>query len=125
MILRIKMIKKIISVKEYCKLKQITDAAARKHIAQGKVISVSLDDQVFIVIESNEVDLLKQKLLVVKEKMKTLQAEALLYTTQQEQITKLENKIDILENKLEGQRESKEELYEKVIGQYDRLLPRP
>lgn len=119
------MIKKIISVKEYCKLKQITDAAARKHIAQGKVTSVSLDDQVYIVIESNEVDLLKQKLLIAKEKIKTLQAEALLYTTQQEQIIKLESKIDVLENKLEGQRESKEELYEKVIGQYDRLLPRP
>lgn len=118
------MIKKLLTVKEYCKTNQITDAAARKHISSGKVISVAIEDQAHIVIDSNEIDALKTRLQTAREKIKTLQAEALLYTTQKEHILKLENKIENLENKLERQRESKEELYEKVIGQYDRLLPR-
>lgn len=118
------MIKKLLTVKEYCKLNQITDAAARKHIAHGKVVAISLDEQAYIVVESNEIDTLKTKLQISNQKIKTLQAEALLYTTQKEQIIKLENKIESLENKLEGQQESKERLYEKVIGQYDLLLPR-
>lgn len=118
------MIKKILTVKEYCKVNKITDAAARKHITLGKVVAVSLEDQAYIVVESNEIDVLKNKLQLAREKIKTLQAEAVLYTTQEERIIKLENKIESLEDKIEGQRESKEELYEKVIGQYDRLLPR-
>ena len=118
------MIKKLLTVKEYCKINQITDAAARKHIAHGKVVAVSLEDQACIVVESNEIDTLKTKIQISNQKIKTLQAEALLYTTQKEQIIKLENKIEVLEDKLEEQRESKEGLYEKVIGQYDRLLPR-
>jgi phage shock protein A len=118
------MIKKLLSVKEYCKLKQITDAGVRKQIATGRIISVSLEDQVFVVVESNEIDLLKSSLRSAREKIKTLNAEALLYVNQSETIKKLENKIDQLESKLDDQRDSKEELYQKVIGQYDRLLPR-
>jgi predicted site-specific integrase-resolvase len=118
------MIKKLLTVKEYCKLNQITDAAARKHISSGKVVAVSFEDQAYIIVESNEINTIRIKLQVAREKIKTLQAEALLYTTQRDQIIKLENKIESLENKLEGQQESKERLYEKVIGQYDLLLPR-
>lgn len=118
------MIKKLLTVKEYCKVNNITDAAARKHISSGKVVSVSIEDQVHIVVDSNEVDLLKTKLQSTREKIKTLQAEALLYLNQSDRIIKLESKIDSLEDKLEVLRNGKEELYEKVIVQYDRLLPR-
>lgn len=124
MILRNIMIKKLLTIKEYCKLNNITDAGARKQIATGKALSVSIDDQTYIVTESNEIDLLKASLRSAKEKIKTLQAEANLYINQSEQIKKLESKIETLENKLEDQRDSKEELYQKVIVQYDRLLPR-
>lgn len=118
------MIKKLLTIKEYCKLNNITDAGVRKQIATGKAVSVSIDDQTYIVTESNEIDLLKASLRSAKEKIKTLQAEANLYINQSEQIKKLESKIETLENKLEDQRDSKEELYQKVIVQYDRLLPR-
>jgi len=118
------MIKKLLTIKEYCRLNKITDAGARKQIASGKVVSVSVEEQSYIVVESNEVEVLKASLKSAREKIKTLQAEALLYLNQSEQIEKFEKKIELLENKLESQRESKEELYEKVIGQYDRLLPR-
>lgn len=118
------MIKKLLKIKEYCKLKSMTDAGVRKQIATGKAVSVSIDDQTYIVTESNEIDLLKASLKSAKEKIKTLQAEANLYINQAEQIKKLEKKIETLESKLEDQRDSKEELYQKVIVQYDRLLPR-
>ena len=118
------MIKKLLTIKEYCRLNKITDAGARKQIASGKVVSVSFEEQSYIVVESNEVEALKASLKSAREKIKTLQAEAILYLNQSERIEKLESKIELLENKLESQRESKEELYEKVIGQYDRLLPR-
>jgi hypothetical protein len=118
------MIKKLLSIKEYCKLKQITDAGVRKQISTGRIVSVSLEDQAFVVVESNEIDLLKVSLRSAREKIKTLQAEALLYVNQSDIIKKFENKIEQLENKLDDQRDSKEELYQKVIGQYDRLLPR-
>lgn len=118
------MIKKLLTIKEYCKLHNITDGGARKQISTGKAISVLIDDQTYIVAESNEIDLLKASLKSAREKIKTLQAEANLYVNQSEQIKKLESKIETLESKLEVQRDSKEELYQKVIVQYDRLLPR-
>ncbi|MDP3445494.1 MAG: hypothetical protein Q8T08_21760 [Ignavibacteria bacterium] len=118
------MLKKLLSIKEYCKLNKITDAGARKQISSGKVVGVSIEDQAYIVIESNEIELLKASIRSAREKIKTLQAEALLYLNQSEQIKKLESKIEALENKIDVQRDSKEELYQKVIGQYDRLLPR-
>jgi predicted RNase H-like nuclease (RuvC/YqgF family) len=118
------MIKKLLTIKEYCKINKITDSAVRKQITTGKAIAVSIEDQTYIVTESNEIDLLKASHRSAREKIKTLQAEANLYINQSEQIKKLESKIEALENKIDEQRNSKEELYEKVIGQYDRLLPR-
>lgn len=109
--------KKLITIKEYCKLQKITDAGARKQIVSGKIASVTLDDQTYIVIESNEVDLLKASLRSAREKIRTLQAQALLYSNQSEYIKKLETKIEELESK-------KDVLYEKVIGQYALMLPR-
>lgn len=109
--------KKLLTVKEYCKLQKITDAGARKQIASGRIAGVTLDDQTYIVIESNEVDLLKASLRSAREKIRTLQAQALLYSNQSEYIKKLETKIEELENK-------KDVLYEKVIGQYALMLPR-
>ncbi len=116
--------KKLITIKEYCKLQKITDAGTRKQIASGKAISVALDDQTYIVIESNEVDLLKASLRSAREKIKTLQAQALLYLNQSEHIEELKNKVELLEGKLDAQRDDKEKLYEKVIGQYALMLPR-
>lgn len=116
--------KRLLTVKEYCKLQKITDAGARKQIVSGRIISVILDDQTYIVIESNEVDLLKASLKSAREKVKTLQAEALVYLNQSEQIKRLENKVELLEEKLDIQRDDKEKLYEKVIGQYALMLPR-
>lgn len=114
----------LLTVKEYCAINSITDAGARKQISTGRVVGITLDDQTYVVVESNEVDLLKASLKSSREKIRTLQAQALLYSNQSEQINELKNKVELLEEKLDTQRDDKEKLYEKVIAQYDRLLPR-
>lgn len=118
------MIKKLLTVKEYCKVKEITDAGARKHIQSGKVPSVEIDGIAYVVIESAEIDTLKASLRSARERTKTLDAKLLRFTDQSEKIEKLEAKIESLEAKLDAQRDSKEKLYEQVIGEYNRLLPR-
>lgn len=114
----------LLTVKEYCAINNITDAGARKQITTGRMVAINLDDQTYVVVESNEADLLKASLKSAREKIKTLQAQALLYLNQSEHIEELKNKVELLEGKLDAQRDDKEKLYEKVIAQYDRLLPR-
>lgn len=107
----------LLTVKEYCKLQKITDAGARKQISTGRVVGITLDVQTYVVAESNEVDLLKASLKSSREKIRTLQAKALLYSNQSEYIKKLEEKIEELGNK-------KDAIYEKVIAQYALIAPR-
>jgi hypothetical protein len=110
------------SLKEYCKNESITDAGARKRISQKLVKSIQLDGHLYIIQESNEVYELKNKIKILNSKIKELKSSVLIYTKQDEQISKLENKIEKLEFENEKQRNSKEELYEKIIGQMDRLI---
>lgn len=121
---RNKLMKILLTVKDYCKINSITDAGARKQIATGKLVGITFDDQTYVVVESNEVDLLKASLKSSREKIKTLQAQALLYSSQSEHIEELKNKVELLEGKLDTQRDDKEKLYEKVIAQYAIMLPR-
>jgi hypothetical protein len=109
-------------IKEYCKKHSITDAGARKRVAQKLVKSCQLVGNLYIIEESNELEALKNKNRLLNSKIKELKSSALIYVKQEELINKLENKVELLENKLESQRNSKEELYEKVIGQMDRLI---
>ena len=45
------MILKLLTVKEYCKISKITDAAARKKIKNNSVKHCIFNDQTYIVIE--------------------------------------------------------------------------
>lgn len=106
----------LVSVKDYCKKFNITDAAVRKKIKTETLTSVIYDDITYVVIESDEIYKLKNQLKLKTQQLKTIQNELLLYTNQKETIDKLEAKIEKLEDKLEHTTEKKEELYEKVIG---------
>ena len=117
------MILKLLTVKEYCKIKKITDAAARKQIKNNSVNHCSYGDQVYIVIEDGTEEKQKNKIKLLNSNIKALRNEIKQYTNQNETIEeqkrtieKLEIKIDKLEEKLEAQYTKKEELYEKVIG---------
>ena len=111
-----KLTKELITVKEYCNKHKISDAAVRKKINNNKVISLIYEDITYIVIESNEKEKLKINIKLKNQKLKTLEQEKHFYENQKETIIKLENKIEKLEEQLEKQRDTKEELYEKVIS---------
>lgn len=112
----------LISVKDYCKIANITDAGARKRVALKQVKSVILDEMLYIVDESNEkketIKSLRNRLRNATDKIKLLTAEKQTIIDQREHIAKLESKIEKLEAKVETITEKKEELYEKVIGHF-------
>ncbi len=117
------MILKLLTVKEYCKIKKITDAAARKQIKNNSVNHCSYNDQTYIVMEDGTEENQKQKIKLLNSNLKALRNEIKQYTRQDDTIEeqkktieKLDNKLDKLEQKLETQYTKKEELYEKVIG---------
>jgi len=111
----------LVSVKDYCKKFSITDAAVRKKIKNETLTSVIYNEITYVVIESDEVDKLKNQLKLKNQQLKTIKNELLLYTNQKETIDKLEAKIDKLEDKLEKTTDKKEQLYEKVIGHMTQL----
>lgn len=117
------MILKLLTVKEYCKISKITDAAARKQIKNNSVNHCNYNDQVYVVIEDQTEEQQKNKIRLLNSNIKALRNEIKQYTKQDERveeqkqiIEKQESKIDKLEEKLEAQYEKKELLYEKVIG---------
>jgi len=119
------MIPILISIKDYSKKFNITDAGVRKKIKDKKLSSVKYNDKDYVVLESNEIDKLKINIKLKNAKIKEFVKEKLLYTRQDELIEKLENKIEKLENKLEVTQEKKEELYEKVISHMTQLTYKP
>ena len=113
----------LITIKDYIKKTKLSDSGIRKQIKENKLTSLIYKDLIYIVIESNEKDKLKQDVKLLRQKNKTLQQEKHFYINQDEKIIKLEDKLESLEDKLERQRDTKEELYEKMISQYHLLLP--
>ena len=116
-----KLTKELISVKEYCKKNNITDAAVRKKIKNNKVISLVYEDITYIVIENNDKEKLKNNIKLKNSKIRELQKEIKLYTNQQETIIKLEKdyKERLKENK-ENYEETKQVLKD-VIGNYNSM----
>jgi len=117
------MILKLLTVKEYCKISKITDAAARKQIKNNSVNHCIFKDQTYIVIEDTTEENQKNKIKLLNSNVKAIRNEIKQYTNQNDIISeqkriieKLEQKLDKLEQKLEAQYTKKEELYEKVIG---------
>lgn len=117
------MILKLESVKNYCKKNNITDGGVRKKIKNNTLNSCSYNDQVYIILEDNFDEVCKNKIKLLNSNIKSLRNEVKIYTKQDElveqqkvRIEKLEARIEKLEDKLDKQIETKESLYEKVIG---------
>jgi hypothetical protein len=113
------------TIKDYCKKFNITDAAVRK---SNKIDTIIFQDLTYVVLQDNTIETLKNKIKLQVANTKALKNELMTYTKQdeliQEQkdtIKKLNDKIDALETKLFNQIETKETLYEKVIGHMIRL----
>ena len=110
---------KLITVKEYAKIEHISEQGARKRIASKLVKSVQLDDIIYIVTEDKSPQIikdLKHKIKLLNSNIKTLKLQATTVTNQSEYIKRLEDRISMLETKLDDSTAKKEELYEKVIS---------
>jgi hypothetical protein len=111
------------TIKEYCKIESITDGGARKRVKEKLVKSIILDENLYIVMESNEEELLKQKLKLANAKIKELRQFARAEERKNEDFKELKDRCKLLEEKIEMQRDSKEALYEKVIAHITNALP--
>ena len=117
--------KELITLKEYSKLEGLSDSGARKRVSSKLVNSITLDEVLYIIIDSNKhitIKDLRQKIKLKNETINKLKNENSYFRNQEELIIKLETKIDKLEFKLEEQRDKKEELYEKVITHFNNTL---
>lgn len=116
---------KLVTVREYAKQEGITEQGARKRVASQLVKSVQLDDNHYIVIEDRCQDTIKElrhKIKLLQSNIKSFKLEAVTVTNQSDYIKRLENRITLLETKLDESTAKKEELYEKVISTV--MLPR-
>jgi seryl-tRNA synthetase len=108
------------SVKEYCKKFGITDAAVRKNKNLNTVIH---NDLTYVVVESDELEALKNKVKLLNANIKALRNKIQIDIDKTQYIEELKkekqelkDRVKFLEARLDGQVEQKEKLYEKVIG---------
>lgn len=108
----------LITVKEYSRREKISETATRNRLAKSLVQSTKLDDITYI-IYSNDIELhikdLKSKIRLQKEQLSKLKLAAQFYINQDE-------KIKFLESELKDYVIRERNLYEKVIGQFDKML---
>jgi predicted RNase H-like nuclease (RuvC/YqgF family) len=110
---------KLISVREYAKAENISEQGARKRVATKLVKSVQLKENLYIVVEDKSVNTIKElrhKIKLLQSNIKSFKLEAVTVANQSDYIKKLEDRITLLETKLDESTAKKEELYEKVIN---------
>jgi predicted RNase H-like nuclease (RuvC/YqgF family) len=110
---------KLISVREYAKAENISEQGARKRVASKLVKSVQLDENLYIVVEDKSVNTIKElrhKIKLLQSNIKSFKLEAVTVMNQSDYIKRLEDRITLLETKLDESTAKKEELYEKVIN---------
>ena len=110
---------KLISVREYAKAENISEQGARKRVATKLVKSVQLKENLYIVVEDKSVNTIKElrhKIKLLQSNIKSFKLEAITVMKQEDYIKRLEDRITLLETKLDESTAKKEELYEKVIN---------
>lgn len=117
----------LITIKEYCKLEGISDQGARKRVVSKLVKSIQLDNITYIVDTSNKkeetIKILQQRLKDKNNQIRVLKLQKDNSKLDQEEKTRLLEKIDKLEDKIEKLHNRNTETLEKVISQYQFLLP--
>jgi TolA-binding protein len=128
---------KLITIKEYAKIEDISTQAVHKRVDKKLIKSCQLDELTYIIIKDEQPQKIKdlqQKIKLLNSNIKTLRLESKTVERQNNYVDKLENRVEHLENKIEIEKErlenkidilmknlhnsteKKEELYEKVIN---------
>lgn len=108
----------LITVKEYSKREKISDTASRKRLDKGLIQSIQLDEITYIIYKSNYENIIKD----LKNKNRIQREQITKYKQANEFYTNQEEKIKELEKDLKEYIQRERNLYEKVIGQLDKMM---
>jgi len=111
--------KELLTVKQYSTREKISETATRKRLAQSLVIATKLDDITYIVYENNIEQIIKD----LKHKLKHQKEQIARYKQASEFYINQDSKIKELETDLKEYVIRERGLYEKVITQFNHLLP--
>ncbi len=117
---------KLVTVREYATAEKISEQGARKRVSSGLVQSVQLAGNSYVIVEDTSVQTikdLKSKVKLLNANIRTLKEKVITIEHRADYVKRLENRVDLLEIKLEESTEKKEELYEKVLATV--MLPSP
>ena len=109
----------LITVKEYSKREKISETATRKRLAQSLVQVTKLNDITYIIYKNNMEQIVKD----LKNKIKNQREQIARYKQASEFYINQEDKIKELELELKEYVVRERGLYEKVITQFNHLLP--
>jgi len=107
----------LITVKEYSKRENISDTASRKRLDKSLIQSIQLDDITYIVYKSDCNNIIKD----LKNKIRFQKEQISKYKISFDAILNKDEKIKELEIELKEYILRERNLYEKVIGQFDRM----
>ena len=108
----------LITVKEYSIREKISETASRKRLAQSLVHSTKLDGITYIVYRNN----IEQTIKDLKNKIKNQREQIARYKQASEFYINQDEKIKELEIELKEYVIRERGLYEKVLGQMDKLM---
>ena len=108
----------LITVKEYSKREKISETASRKRLAQSLVQSTKLDGITYIIYKNNTEQIIKD----LKNKIKNQKEQIARYKQSSEFYNNQELKVKDLESELKEYVTRERNLYEKVIGQFDKMM---
>ncbi len=109
----------LITVKEYSRREKISETATRKRLAQSLVQAIKLDDITYIIYKNNIEQIIKD----LKNKLKHQREQIARYKQASEFYINQDVKIKELEADLKEYVIRERGLYEKVITQFNHLLP--
>ena len=107
----------LITVKEYSKRENISDTASRKRLDKSLMPTIQLDDITYIVYKSDCDNIIKD----LKNKIKFQKEQISKYKISFDANLNKDEKIKELETELKEYILRERNLYEKVIGQFDRM----
>ena len=108
----------LITVKEYSKREKISETASRKRLSQSLVQATQLNGITYIIYENN----IEQTVKDLKNKIKNQREQIARYKQANEFYFNQDKKIKELEIELKEYVTRERNLYEKVIGQFDKMM---
>ena len=112
----------LMTVKNYCLKSGYSDAGVRKKIASGSLVSLTYDELLYVALPTYAIATLETKVKTLRAQVKQLKTESRVYVSQDNLIQELKDEVSTLKESNRALQDAKDSLYEKVIGQQDRMF---